>query len=388
MTGEEWLGELAAHLKAARSADGQIYTARCPSHEDRKPSFQFGLTAQARPWIKCHAGCDSSSIKQELKNQGLWPTLRGGLPGQNRDRKDQNATEDEPLAYAPSDLADPDFGGLLPWTPTAVYQYLGTDGLRHGFVARLDLPDGTKDIRPIAPVKRGNDVGWKVSGLLPPRPLFRCDGTAVNGDAPVLLVEGEKTALAAARIFAHLRVRTWCGGASAVGKADFSELNGSHVVCWPDNDDAGRAAMTRAMKLAFAAGAKSCRVVTVPSELPKGWDLGDSIPSDLDLRALLAGAQAPKEHAGLRRFVLSAKQLAELPLPRREYLIEPFLPNRSLSMLYAERGIGKTHLALHLASCVATGEAFLGFKVAKAASILYVDGEMSLSEMQERARSC
>ena len=58
----------------------------------------------------------------------------------------------------------------------------------------------------------------------------------------VLLVEGEKTALATRQHFPNHIVLTWCNGAKGVAAADWSVLQGKDVDVWPDADDAGKKA--------------------------------------------------------------------------------------------------------------------------------------------------
>jgi len=55
-----------------------------------------------------------------------------------------------------------------------------------------------------------------------------------------------------------------------------------------------------------------------------------------------------------------------------------------LAMVHAERGIGKTFFALSCAYAVATGGQFLNFKAPTARHVLYIDGEMPATAMQER----
>src|SRR5262249_8097698 len=45
----------------------------------------------------------------------------------------------------------------------------------------------------------------------------------------------------------------------------------------------------------------------------------------------------------------------KLQLPPREHLLEPILPAKGLAMVYAPRGIGKTHVALGIAYACASG---------------------------------
>jgi RecA-family ATPase len=56
-------------------------------------------------------------------------------------------------------------------------------------------------------------------------------------------------------------------------------------------------------------------------------------------------------------------------------------------MLHAYRGVGKTHVALGVASAVATGGKFLTWQAEKPRKVLFLDGEMPGVVLQERLRS-
>src|SRR5262249_9065638 len=73
-----------------------------------------------------------------------------------------------------------------------------------------------------------------------------------------------------------------------------------------------------------------------------------------------------------------------LQVPRREMLLAPILPERSLAMLYAPRGIGKSWLGLTIGLAVASGSPVLRWSAAKPRRVLLVDGEMVMSELQTR----
>jgi hypothetical protein len=75
-----------------------------------------------------------------------------------------------------------------------------------------------------------------------------------------------------------------------------------------------------------------------------------------------------------------------MELPEQKYIIEPFLPEASLIMIYAERGLGKTWFALSLAIAITKGEDFLGYKIERPWRVLYIDGEMRLNQIQDRIR--
>ena len=70
-------------------------------------------------------------------------------------------------------------------------------------------------------------------------------------------------------------------------------------------------------------------------------------------------------------------------LPPRELLLDPWLPEQGLTMVYAQRGVGKTFFCLNVAYAVATGGEYLGWG-AKRAPVLYLDGEMPATALQER----
>jgi putative DNA primase/helicase len=74
-------------------------------------------------------------------------------------------------------------------------------------------------------------------------------------------------------------------------------------------------------------------------------------------------------------------------MPPREMLLDPILPERSLAMLYAPRGIGKTLLSLSIGLAVASGAPVLRWHAPRQRRVLYVDGEMPLVSLQERLRS-
>lgn len=66
------------------------------------------------------------------------------------------------------------------------------------------------------------------------------------------------------------------------------------------------------------------------------------------------------------------------------YLIDPLIPESGISLLYAERGAGKTFMALSLACAAASGFDFLNFKVPAPCKVIYMDGEMDSREIQNR----
>jgi putative DNA primase/helicase len=76
-----------------------------------------------------------------------------------------------------------------------------------------------------------------------------------------------------------------------------------------------------------------------------------------------------------------------LNISPRQMLLHPILPERSLAMLYAPRGIGKSWLGLSIGLAVASGRPLLRWSAPKPKRVLYVDGEMPLVSLQERLRA-
>jgi len=92
----------------------------------------------------------------------------------------------------------------------------------------------------------------------------------------------------------------------------------------------------------------------------------------------------PKTGAGTPLVVCDAAELLAKDLPPREMLLSPWLQSQSLSMIYAWRGIGKTHVALGIAYALASGGEFLGWRALQPAPVLYLDGEMPAAALKER----
>jgi len=76
-----------------------------------------------------------------------------------------------------------------------------------------------------------------------------------------------------------------------------------------------------------------------------------------------------------------------LNIPAREMLLNPILPERSLAMLYAPRGVGKSWLSLSMGLAVAGGVSLLRWSAPRQRNVLYVDGEMPLVSLQERLKA-
>lgn len=72
---------------------------------------------------------------------------------------------------------------------------------------------------------------------------------------------------------------------------------------------------------------------------------------------------------------------------KADLVISPILPKQEILYLYAATGAGKTLFALNLAYAIANGGSFLRYTVPLPRKVLYIDGEMSFVQMQERLKN-
>jgi hypothetical protein len=77
-------------------------------------------------------------------------------------------------------------------------------------------------------------------------------------------------------------------------------------------------------------------------------------------------------------------EIADLEIPERELVIDPWLKERQLGLVFAKRGVGKTYFCLSVACAVATGTDLFGWEIPKARRVLYIDGEMDLADLRLR----
>ncbi len=363
--------------------DGR-FTARCPAHEDHRNSLSVTIGDKGRPVFHCHAGCSYEEIAEALSDAPLSPTdASRKKPLQAKARPSDGMKR---VRFVGPNTPEPDFEDILGRKPEATYRYANLQDRTVGYVVRMKRKGG-KCFYQITPW-RDNDgnISWLIEDFLKPRPLY---GLAKLGqaedDKQVLVVEGEKAADAAQSLFPSHIVISWHGGANAVRRSDWSPLRGFDITIWPDADEPGAEAATDVARILRSVGVASVKIVELPDDLPRGWDLADEVPEGVDINALVRDATPSAEN--LANFLLSAKDLAELDIPPRDMIVEPFIPTNSINMMYARRGLGKTWVALTLATAIALGNDFLAYRVPKARPVLFIDGEMPLTDLQSRVKS-
>jgi putative DNA primase/helicase len=117
-------------------------------------------------------------------------------------------------------------------------------------------------------------------------------------------------------------------------------------------------------------------------KLPNG-----KFPTDFnDLHVHFGLDKVKKQLTGKKPYLttIDIGNFLSLELPPRNLLLSPWFPEQGLAMIYATRGVGKTFVALSIAYAIASGAKILNWEAEKPRKILYVDGEMPASTMQER----
>lgn len=161
------------------------------------------------------------------------------------------------------------------------WTYLDADGRTLGHVARFHWTDPStgeieKDVVPQTwCVDDAGNHKWRTRSFPVPRPLYGLRELAERPNAPVLIVEGEKSADAAREIAPQYVVITWPGGIEAWRKAALNPLRGHpSVLLWPDADEPGRKGMWE-VGHALLALVPTVKII-LPEGKPDGWDAADA----------------------------------------------------------------------------------------------------------------
>jgi KaiC/GvpD/RAD55 family RecA-like ATPase len=251
---------LTALPSAKRNGSG--WHAKCPAHDDKRPSLSISQGDDGRVLVNCHAGCTATAIISALgmTMRDLMPDGNNGNGGTASYAAARPARTFPTAQAAIAELEKRHGGHVARWT------YHDIDGKPIGVVVRWEKSGG-KDIRPVS----HNGSGWIIGGLPAPRPLYHLPDLA-DADR-VFITEGEKAADAAWLI--GLTATTSPHGSKSAGKADWGPLAGKQVFVLPDNDPAGQRYADDVVRcLGKLTPAPTVKIVTLPN-LPAGGDVVD-----------------------------------------------------------------------------------------------------------------
>ena len=324
--------ELVLSKLPSAKRNGRGWKALCPAHDDRNPSLSLNEGDDGRALLHCHAGCTTDAIVERV---GL--TLRDLMPpdtltpdrtpaGKPKHRVSSvTLPADGPMIY-PTGMAAIGALEATHGPRSSHWLYRTAEGEPVGAVVRWDLPDGDKNIRPVA----RTDEGWIVGGMPTPRPLYRLP--ELVDAVRVFITEGEKAAEALCKL--GLSATTSPHGSQCAHQADWSPLAGKECVILPDNDEAGAQYQEAVVAaLSMLSPVPVMKVVELPA-IPVGGDAVEYIAArrcaglnDAEIRIELermAEATSPVEpsrQAGLlRRY--RPFPMDTLPEPLRSFIAE------------------------------------------------------------------
>lgn len=319
------LVSLAASYGVQLTKEKGEYVGLCPFHADNNPSFY--VNPKKSPMLFCCTPCSMGGnalefvIRSERARGNFFESktaeaanayriLEEGTPGAELPAPtfvpSKPEADLEILSPVPASAPVPVFNHNHLGLAAKTWAYRDAAGQVLYYTARFDKSNGDKDVLPLSYVRRGEKAFWKWQGQHAPRPLYGLDLLAKFPGLPVLVVEGEKTADAANKLYAGKAVAiTWPGGFRGVRFADWSPLAGRLLLVWPDNDAPGRSAMLGFWKwkdgqtepavwqdgagqYALAAGAQQVKAVRISPELPEGWDVADGLRDGWDSVSALA----------------------------------------------------------------------------------------------------
>ena len=266
--------------EVALKPKGAEHIGICPFHNDSNASLNVHRGKQIFKCFACGAGGDALEF---LKLGGMsFHEAVDYLDGKTGTFRPspvalphaQKTPTSSAIIPVPADAPRPpdkksDLTFVNRWT------YRDLDGALMGHTVRFHDTDGSKQVFPQTYVERDGKRYWTWAGFPKPRPIYGLPKLREKPDAPVLIVEGEKTADAASVLFPSLACISWVGGTDGITHIDWSPLAGRKVVIWPDNDEPGSKA---AKWIGEHLATLGCvvRYVTPPAGTPKGWDVADA----------------------------------------------------------------------------------------------------------------
>ncbi len=356
---------------------GNAWQARCPAHEDRKPSLTVSEGDGGRALVRCHAGCSFEAVVAAigLIASDLMPARDTPTPRRNGKPKPNTptySTANEAVAKLERQHGK----------RSALWTYHDTHGEPVGLVVRWDRLT-EKDIRPIS---RYAD-GWRIGAMPDPRPLYGLPELATANR--VVVVEGEKAADAARSI--GFTATTSVGGSSVASKADWQPLAGKDVWVLPDNDATGRKyADTVAAILGALNPPATVKIIALPG-LPEAGDVVDWVDAHGDsaeprgMRAeieALASAAEPAPAKLVTRgsghratFVPEMVCLADVAPEAVPWLWAGRIPLGRITLLVGRPGAGKSFLTCDIAARISTAAPWPGGGSAPLGDTLFICAE-------------
>ena len=385
------------------SRQGDEWVARNPHRDDRKAgSFSVNLkTGVWREFAGDDGGSDLLSLYAFLftgnsqKEAAVALGREVGISVQRPSSTPRKAVAPRPALPVPTGSPAPPAKHFELGAHTGEWIYRSPGGEELYRVRRYDSEEG-KEYRPLS----FKDGKWTWGYPSEPRPLYGLERLADVNKSTVLVVEGEKAADAAARLFPTLAVVTSPAGAKAARKADWTPLQGRQVVIWPDHDPVDPNT-GKAPGLEFAGDVNAllkelgvvARVVDVPKAWPEKWDLADQVPAGVGpftLQEMIdqagpwagaPGADGPVEPL----CIIDTSEWGIRPPPPLLWVLKGAIPQGQPGIWAGRSNAGKSLGAIQLGHNVALGHGLWGLEGPGGPMFtLYVSMEDGKEELERR----
>jgi hypothetical protein len=177
-------------LRAKRTGKDK-WQARCPAHDDRKPSLSIRV-ADDRVLLHCHGGCAQQAVLDALRDRGLWSSQQQGHRSHGPAPAQQSCVGEDDDAHAARQLDKSRWywQRRLPPANSPVVPYLENRGIsgalpgsigylppqkpdhHHAMIAAFGLPDEHQPGELTMPVERVQGIHLT---------LLKSDGSAKAG---------------------------------------------------------------------------------------------------------------------------------------------------------------------------------------------------------------
>lgn len=356
------------YLSDIKKLTGDEYRTICCFHDEKNPSFDFSIKNGRFFCHGCQAKGDIFSFFAQRNGLSIKSDFQKILKGIASDFGIQNGSAGSKIVK-----------GAQGKKVIAEYIYTDPDGKPIHKVVRTE----DKDFSQSRYINSQWSRGTKGVGLVP------YNLQAVIKADEIIIIEGEKDVEA-------LKALGFVATTNAMGagcwKDSYSKhLKGKNVVLIPDNDDEGRKHMHHVAQ-SLNGKVKSLKWLKL-SGLQKKGDISDFIAKfdDKDEAAeslsLLIENAEPYKTKSPPKFedaILTTQDFKKLDLPKRVNFLSPWLKEKSISLISGWRGVGKTFFVLGVLDAITRNSNFGQWECETPVNCLYLDGEMTSEDMDER----
>jgi len=372
---------LVQRLNARRS--GKSWIAKCPAHDDHRPSLSIDEGSDGRALIKCHAGCSTDDVMGAL---GL--TKRDLFAATITHQRDNGAAPTKMFDWRTGieAFSDKHIQQLAKWRGYSVEFcfWLKDNGLVGLYDGCISFPVHDPAGNVVAAHYRLKDGSWRYH----PQGAKVCPlviGQLVPGD-PVHIFESQWDA------FAFMDKSGERGGIIITRGASNGALvadltpRSSTVYVWTQNNAAGE----KWQKDICGNTKATIKRARTPEHFKDLNDWTRAGATDKDLLDAIVKAETVREAEqtwvdALNAAVVTSNELHDLELIPRKKLLGDWFCEGDLGFIFASRGVGKTWLALAIAQALSNGGKLGEWAAHAPVKVLYIDGEMPPDLMRSRS---